>query len=312
MNEPPEVKATGDPRLDALVARIAAKAAEGEARKAAEAEIEPQSGPESAPSDSPRSKGRVESAENVPEALRCGARSGPIRSSPVVIERVEEPPEREAGRLAFGGIVEGRKSLPAQLPLLPRPEGPRVRLLELSDYRGVPTMARGRGAPLDLRLAVAACLLTPHTARAGTRSARGDRPGAPGLPLPEWLGAAARLAADTRGAFQSPGLCDPRPLRPRWAPARQLAPLRPSLRAGGGRRDRRACRHRRGVPPWLVGARPRDRPARGVGAGVVSGRSSGRTSRLTAWRGSPVSPADLTRAIPTSTSGVPTRPTTPC
>ena len=40
------------------------------------------------------------------------------------------------------------------------------RLLELSDWRGIPTMARGRGAPLDLRLAVAACLLMPHASRA--------------------------------------------------------------------------------------------------------------------------------------------------
>ena len=83
-----------------------------------------------------------------------------------VVQSVREPPEREAGRLAFGGIIEDRKSLPAQLPLLPTPEGPRVPLLELSDWRGVPTMAKGRGAPLDLRLAVGACVLTPHAARA--------------------------------------------------------------------------------------------------------------------------------------------------
>lgn len=85
---------------------------------------------------------------------------------PVVVETVKEAPEREAGRLAFGGVFEERKSLPAQLPLLPRPEGPRVPILEVSDWRGVPTMARGRGAPLDLRLAVGACVLTPHAARA--------------------------------------------------------------------------------------------------------------------------------------------------
>lgn len=85
---------------------------------------------------------------------------------PVVVESVSEAPERKAGRLAFGGIVEDRKSLPAQLPLLPRPEGPRVPLLELADYRGIASMARGRGAPLDLRLAVAVCVLTPHAVRA--------------------------------------------------------------------------------------------------------------------------------------------------
>ena len=39
------VKPTGDPRLDAIFARITTKAAEEEARKAAEAEIERQSGP---------------------------------------------------------------------------------------------------------------------------------------------------------------------------------------------------------------------------------------------------------------------------
>ena len=159
-------KPTGDPRLDAILARLAAKAAEEGARKTAEAEIEPQSGPESARSDSPRGKGRVESAENAQEAPEVPAekRSDPIL--PVVIERVEEAPEREAGRLAFAGVVEERKSLPAQLPLLPRPEGPSVPILELSDWRGVPTMARGRGAPLDLRLAVGACVLMPHVARA--------------------------------------------------------------------------------------------------------------------------------------------------
>ena len=83
-----------------------------------------------------------------------------------VMVTVQEHPEREARRLAFGGIIEDRKSLPAQLPLLPPREGPCVPILELSDWRGVPTMARGRGAPLDLRLAVGACVLIPHAARA--------------------------------------------------------------------------------------------------------------------------------------------------
>jgi len=101
--------------------------------------------------------------EESPE-VRPEHRPDPIL--PVVVESVQEAPEREAGRLAFGGIVEDRKSLPAQLPLLPRPEGPRVPLLELADYRGIATMARGRGAPLDLRLAVGVCVLTPHAARA--------------------------------------------------------------------------------------------------------------------------------------------------
>ena len=157
---------TGDPKLDTLFARMMANTVEKEAEEAAGAEIEPQRGPERARSDSPRGGGRVEAVENAPEPpeVRPERRVDPIL--PVVVESVKEAPEREAGRLAFGGIVEDRKSLPAQLPLLPRPEGPRVPILELADWRGVPTMARGRGAPLDLRLAVAACVLTPHVARA--------------------------------------------------------------------------------------------------------------------------------------------------
>ena len=78
---------------------------------------------------------------------------------------VREHPAREAGRLAFGGVVEERELPHAQLPLLPAPEGPRVPVLELSDSRGVPTMARGRGAPLDLRLAIASCIMTPIALR---------------------------------------------------------------------------------------------------------------------------------------------------
>ena len=54
--ETPE-KPTGNPRLDVILARLAAKAVEEEARKAAEAAIEPQSGPESGRSDSSRGKG---------------------------------------------------------------------------------------------------------------------------------------------------------------------------------------------------------------------------------------------------------------
>ena len=83
-----------------------------------------------------------------------------------VVQSVSESPEREAGRLAFGGLIEGRADPGGQLPLLPAPEGPRVPLLELADVRGGPIMARGRGAPLDLRLFVGAVLWTPHHARA--------------------------------------------------------------------------------------------------------------------------------------------------
>lgn len=97
-----------------------------------------------------------------PPEVRAEHRIDPI----LPVLTIRETPEREAGRLTFGGIIEDRNSLPGQLPLLPAPEGPRVPILELSDWRGVPTMARGRGAPLDLRLAVGACILTPYAARA--------------------------------------------------------------------------------------------------------------------------------------------------
>ena len=160
------VPPTGDPELDTLFARLMANAAEKEAEKAAGAETEPQRGPESAPRDSPRGGGRVETAEKGTEPPEIATATRPDPILPVVVERVAEAREREAGRLAFGGIIEDQKSFPSQLPLLPAPEGPRVAILELSDWRGVPTMARGRGAPLDLRLAVGACLLTPHAARA--------------------------------------------------------------------------------------------------------------------------------------------------
>lgn len=86
-----------------------------------------------------------------------------------VVQSVSEPPEREAGRLAFGGLAATGEALDGQLPLLPSGETPMVPLLELADVRGGPVMARGRGAPLDLRLFVGACLWTPHR----MRSARG-------------------------------------------------------------------------------------------------------------------------------------------
>ena len=83
--------------------------------------------------------------------------------------RTGEAPEREAGRLSFGGLVpDPAPAPPGQLPLLPTHVA-RVALLELADLTGVPTMAQGRGAPLDLRLAVAACLFTPAAERTGRR-----------------------------------------------------------------------------------------------------------------------------------------------
>ena len=181
-------KPTGDPRWDAVLARLEAKAAEEEARKAAEVENESQSGSERARSDSPRGKGRVEAADAAEDAsgsakvsgdavvgnegkaeeegVRAVTRLDPILPS-VQVVTVQEHPAREAGRLAFGGLVEGRDDLAeTQLPLFDRAkEGPRVAMLELADARGGPVMARGRGAPLDLRLFVAACIMTPLAAR---------------------------------------------------------------------------------------------------------------------------------------------------
>ena len=99
-----------------------------------------------------------------PVSVRPVTRPDPIL--PVVrVHSVNEHSAVEAGRLAFGGLVEGRDDLDAQLPLLPGTDGPRVSLLDLADVRGGPIMARGRGAPLDLRLLVAACIMTPHNSR---------------------------------------------------------------------------------------------------------------------------------------------------
>ena len=61
------------------------------------------------------SPGGPDAAQEPPE-VRPERRLDPIL--PVVT--VREPPAREPGRLAFGGVIEERKSLPAQIPLLPR------------------------------------------------------------------------------------------------------------------------------------------------------------------------------------------------
>ena len=115
---------------------------------------------------SPEAAGGDEGTPVAPEPfeMRAVTRVDPILPDFRAVE-VREHPAREAGRLAFGGVVEERELPPAQLPLLPAPEGPRVPVLELSDSRGVPTMARGRGAPLDLRLAIASCIMTPIALR---------------------------------------------------------------------------------------------------------------------------------------------------
>ena len=102
------------------------------------------------------------------EGVRAVTRPDPILPA-LSSARVLEPAARRAGRLAFGGLVDGREELgETQLPLFDRGrEGPRVAILELADARGGPIMARGRGAPLDLRLFVAACVMTPLAAREG-------------------------------------------------------------------------------------------------------------------------------------------------
>ena len=104
-------------------------------------------------------------AEETPH-VRAATRIDPILPT---VQSVREHPARAAGRLAFGGLVEGREDLPAvgQLPLFATARGPRVPILELADVRGGPIMAQGRGAPLDLRLFVGASLMTPFADRSG-------------------------------------------------------------------------------------------------------------------------------------------------
>ena len=98
----------------------------------------------------------------LPPVVAAETRADPLL--PVV--PVRESPERKAGRLALGGMLDPGDSTPdPQLPLIPSGAGPRVPLLEVADMRGGPIMARGRGAPLDLRLLVAACVMMPHGAR---------------------------------------------------------------------------------------------------------------------------------------------------
>ena len=92
-----------------------------------------------------------------PERVKAETRPDPIL--PTVKASKVEVRERR-GRLAIGGLTDGREPR-GQLPLIAASKGPRVPQLEMADSAGVPTMARGRGAPLELRLAVGACLLTP-------------------------------------------------------------------------------------------------------------------------------------------------------
>lgn len=133
--------------------------------------------------------------ERLPPVVRAERRSDPLLP---VVQSINESPERTAGRLAFGGILDTGDTPSGQLTMFPAPEGPRVALLELTDAYGVPTMAQGRGAPLELAVYVGACILTPYDFRARRarlvttvrelrsflfgakwrpRSAGGDRPG---------------------------------------------------------------------------------------------------------------------------------------
>lgn len=141
------------------------KRMEAEAVEAArEASQRPKTAQE-APTDAQTS---TASKDEEPQAVRAVTRSDPILPA-LRVEAFFEPPAREAGRMAFGGLVGGREDVSeTQLPLFDLDqEGPRVAILELADVRGGPVMARGRGAPLDLRLFVAACVMTPLAAREG-------------------------------------------------------------------------------------------------------------------------------------------------
>ena len=71
-----------------------------------------------------------------------------------VVRITESRPERVRGML-FAGLHEGRHIEAPELPLFPAvAPAKRVPLLDLVDAAGLPVMARGRGAPLPLRLFV--------------------------------------------------------------------------------------------------------------------------------------------------------------
>ena len=157
----PGEAATGAGRLDEVLERLRVKV-EATARE----RTEEGSGEDETVSGAKEDEVQ-ETAEGLEEeGVRAVTRKDPILPG-VLVEAMAEHPAREAGRLAFGGLLDRREDLAeAQLPLFDRrEEGPRVAMLELVDARGGPVMARGRGAPLDLRLFVAACVMTPLDAR---------------------------------------------------------------------------------------------------------------------------------------------------
>ena len=104
--------------------------------------------------------------ERLPPVVAAVARPDPLL--PVVCVS-GEPRERTRGRLAFGGLREAGDPTPAQLPLIPAPPGPTVPMLDVANLSGVPPISQGRGAPLPMRLLVAAAKAVPHRAR-GYRS----------------------------------------------------------------------------------------------------------------------------------------------
>lgn len=138
-------------------------------------EAAPESAGDGATREAPVAAEAVQAAQAKPEAPEDGKAGQPVRAvtrvDPILpavrVDAVVEPRAREMGRMAFGGLVESRENLTeTQLPMFDHgQEGPRVALLELADARGGPIMARGRGAPLDLRLFVAACVMTPLRSR---------------------------------------------------------------------------------------------------------------------------------------------------
>ena len=108
--------------------------------------------------------------EALPPQVRAARRLNPILP---VVKRLPEvkvgggSPEREAGQRVLGLVpLDHRRG---QLPLFgPSAEGPRVALLEMADRAGMVTMAKGRGAPLALRLPVFAMLDLPPEHRHDT------------------------------------------------------------------------------------------------------------------------------------------------
>ena len=103
--------------------------------------------------------------DKLPPVVAAVARPDPLLP---VVRVAGESRERARGRLAYGGILDAGDPPPGQLTLFPSPgPGPRVAILEVSDAYGVPTMARGRGAPLELGVFVSAATMTPTDARRG-------------------------------------------------------------------------------------------------------------------------------------------------